>query len=714
MEVLISYSSKKPGDTSLLFHMVEAFTNPTIVDFSFLKRFLWEEVTLKYPVELRRQIIHQFLDKLDDASISQDLKVQALRVLIIPIVYVSFCKPGFENTIDNDIVEKLHAKLWVPCSDEKVAIMYHDDFLKIELLQLSTLLVQYGKDIIGDRRRKALAKYAWNLMQVEDPTCKMSAHVGMACFIQQYDTPARIMIKIFVALLRHHQSENKVLVRQALDILVPVMPKRLETPSNQADQKGDDPPWIRWSRKILVDEANNIPQQVNVYTVIVRHNHLYYNNRGDFLPLIIQNLVKLGIHPNATQDWKVLSIDLVELILEWERRRISDIHEDTEMPDSSNIQITAKRNAAAAQLQEGPPTKRQHLDSGAAVSAGEGVRRVSTSHRDSLPLGLKETVISFATRFLTSLPDAIHKKGFSHRVATLVKELLIIWPDVNFNPLTFQKVFASEPNNESIVLVQSNALELLFWIAESKDPDWFVANVGNLYTILGPLLRSENPRVVSCVEPIVEIIYRNSALIQDRNATDYNLFTKMVDTLIQNGLTTLSNPVSIVSLLTASTKGRPEVLDSNIQSLSKLFQKLVKDHITPPAPMPVKDVGSGSQEQRAILAQAFSTSSEASGAVVIALLNLLKLRVSTMASENRRSLLLTLMQLIEKSTDVEVLRAILDLVSEWVMAKSESFPTIKVRASRDIHLLLQLILKPFPEGEGCLDVKADDNRAKTR
>ncbi|KXS11669.1 hypothetical protein M427DRAFT_158085 [Gonapodya prolifera JEL478] len=683
MDILIAYNTKNPSETSLLFDMVEVFTNPTIVDFSFLKRYLWEEVALKYSVDLRRQIIHQFLDMLDDSTISQDLKVQALRMLIIPITLVSFSKPGFDNTIDNDIVDRIHAKLWVPCSEEKA--LYPDDFLKIELLQLTTLLVQYGKDIIGDHRRKALIKYEWNLIKVEDPTCKMSAHVGIACFIEQFDTPGRIMISSFVALLRQYQSENKTLVRQALDILLPVLPKRLDTPQNQSEKKGD-PPWIRWGRKILVDDANNIPQLVNIYTLIVRHSHLYYDNRGDFLPLIIQNLAKLGVTPNASQDWKVLSIDLVELILDWERQRIAEGRMDIEM-DSPIVQTSGKRSASAAHLQTGPPAKRQQLEGGTAQTSGP-----SDSSRDSLPLGLKETVISFATRFLTTLQDPVSKKGFSNRVATLVKDLLAIWPDVNFNPMTFHKVFAQEPSSDQIVMVQCNALELLYWIVESKDASWFMANIGHLHGCLGPLLRSENPRIASCIEPIVQLIYLNSPALQTTNSADFLSFTKMVDALIQNGLTTQTNPISVISLLTASAKGRPETLDTHIQSLSKMFQNLVKAHLSPPPPAPPKDAAQPPQEQRAAsgasTAQPHSVPTpEASGPVVIALLNLLKLRVSSMASEHRRSLLISLMQLIEKSSDVEMLRAILDLVSEWVMAKAESFPTIKEKAALMLRLM---------------------------
>ncbi|KAK1296406.1 hypothetical protein QJS10_CPB15g00501 [Acorus calamus] len=56
---------------------------------------------------------------------------------------------------------------------------------------------------------------------------------------------------VFIALLRTCQPENKMLVKQAIDILMPALPQRLPPGDSRV------PVWIRYTKKILVEEAEN-------------------------------------------------------------------------------------------------------------------------------------------------------------------------------------------------------------------------------------------------------------------------------------------------------------------------------------------------------------------------------------------------------------------------------------------------------------------------
>ncbi len=72
-----------------------------------------------------------------------------------------------------------------------------------------------------------LIKFAWNHLKSEDTTSKQCAYVLVCRFIEAYETPPKIILQVYVALLRAFQPEARSLVRQALDILTPALEKRV-------------------------------------------------------------------------------------------------------------------------------------------------------------------------------------------------------------------------------------------------------------------------------------------------------------------------------------------------------------------------------------------------------------------------------------------------------------------------------------------------------
>jgi hypothetical protein len=54
-----------------------------------------------------------------------------------------------------------------------------------------------------------------------------TAYVNVCRFIDVFDTPPKIVLQVYVALLRTYTPETRVLVRKALDTLVPALPRRL-------------------------------------------------------------------------------------------------------------------------------------------------------------------------------------------------------------------------------------------------------------------------------------------------------------------------------------------------------------------------------------------------------------------------------------------------------------------------------------------------------
>lgn len=144
----------------------------------------------------------------------------------------------------------------------------------------------------------------------------------------QYD---ELFPQVFIALLRTCQPENKLLVKQALDILMPALPRRLPPGDSRM------PIWIRYTKKILVEEGHSIPNMIHIFQLIVRHADLFYSCRAHFVPQMVNSLSRLGLPYNTTAENRRLAIELAGLVVAWERQRQSEMKVVQESENPSQI-----------------------------------------------------------------------------------------------------------------------------------------------------------------------------------------------------------------------------------------------------------------------------------------------------------------------------------------------------------------------------------------
>lgn len=141
-----------------------------------------------------------------------------------------------------------------------------------------------------------------------------------------------LQLQVFVALLRTCQPENKMLVKQALDILMPALPRRLPLGDSRM------PIWIRYTKKILVEEGHSIPNLIHIFQLIVRHSDLFYSCRAQFVPQMVNSLSRLGLPYNTTAENRRLAIELAGLVVNWERQRQNEMKvvTDSDAPNQIN------------------------------------------------------------------------------------------------------------------------------------------------------------------------------------------------------------------------------------------------------------------------------------------------------------------------------------------------------------------------------------------
>lgn len=148
---------------------------------------------------------------------------------------------------------------------------------------------------------------------------------------------------------------KKHLIREALDVLVPVLVERFqaevrliharllcqdtfpckyylircwaEWPSCLLDAQNeqDFPIWIRYAQKHMLAEGHKLNLLVNLWQMVVRHPDLFYKFRAHFLAQMVNTLSRLRLPANASTENKKMAVDMARVIVEWEVRRMRSV-----------------------------------------------------------------------------------------------------------------------------------------------------------------------------------------------------------------------------------------------------------------------------------------------------------------------------------------------------------------------------------------------------
>jgi len=325
---LMNYITALHSETvPILYDLVGVFRTRSRVDFTFVADFIKKEVADKFTPEEKRAVVAHLLTmsaqrvkqatvQRAPAVVTDEQLVLGIKHVVVPMLTRAFEKGEGPAILDAASLKSIVADLFDP---PEVVASGFTDALSIEVLQLATLLMKH----MGERltpHRKELIKFGWNQLKREDSDCKPFAFVNVCQFLETYQAPDRIILQIFVALLKTIQPDvPKALVNEALDILVPVLPLRMRHLEEQRF-----PSWIRYAKKMLSEEQHSMPHMLHIWQLVVRHADLFYASRAQFVPQMVNNLSRIGLPQNTVVESRRLSMDLVALIMRWEKQRIAN------------------------------------------------------------------------------------------------------------------------------------------------------------------------------------------------------------------------------------------------------------------------------------------------------------------------------------------------------------------------------------------------------
>ncbi|XP_049383285.1 uncharacterized protein LOC125847672 isoform X2 [Solanum stenotomum] len=696
VKCFLNYLRHDKTEINVLFDILSIFLFRTRIDFTFLKEFYIIEVAEGYPPNMKRTLLLHFLNLFQSRQLGHDHLVVVMQMLILPMLAHAFQNGQTWDVVDSAIIKTIVDKLLDP--PEEVSADY-DEPLRIELLQLATLLLKYLQtDLV--HHRKELIKFGWNHLKREDSASKQWAFVNVCHFLEAYQAPEKIILQVFVALLRTCQPENKMLVKQALDILMPALPRRLPLGDSRM------PIWIRYTKKILVEEGHSIPNLIHIFQLIVRHSDLFYSCRAQFVPQMVNSLSRLGLPYNTTAENRRLAIELAGLVVNWERQRQSEM-KIVPANDGTGQNADGLSHASAGSVDPKHPTdgssfsedpsKRVKVEPGlqslCVMSPGgaSSIPNIETPGSGGQPdeefkpnAAMEEMIINFLIRVwffpemvaLVIEPKDKEASLMYKQALDLLSQALEVWPNANVKFNYLEKLLNNLPPSQSkdpsTALAQG--LDVMNKVLE-KQPHLFIRNnINHISQILEPCFKFKVLDAGKSMCSLLKMVYVAFPPEASNTTQDVKMLYQKVEELIQKHLAAVATPQtsgednsgSMVSFVLYVIKSLAEVHKNFIEpvNLVRLLQRLARDMGS--------SIGSHvRQGQRSDPDSAVTSSRQgADVGVVIAnlksVLGLISERVMAIPDCKRPVTQILNSLLSEKGTDSSVLLSILDVIKGWI------------------------------------------------
>ncbi|XP_017462467.1 PREDICTED: transcription-associated protein 1 [Rhagoletis zephyria] len=708
-KILLLYFSHNTNDIDLLFQLLRALCLHFIPDFHFLREFLQNTVAQSYTVHWKRKAFFHFVDKFNGTALSEDLKAKIITAVLIPCFVVSFDKgegnkligapPASYTDDENNVVSVFISKVFDP--DKPYA---NEDAVRIALLQFACLLVERASQHIHDgdannkrqgNKLRRLMTFAWPCLLSKssvDPTARYHGHLLLAHIIARLAIHKKIVLQVFLSLLKGHALEARPVVRQALDVLTPAMPLRMEDGNTML---------THWTKKIIVEEGHLMQQLFHILQLIVRHYKVYYPVRHHLVQHLINYMQRLGFPPTASLEHRKLAVDIADVIIKWEGQRIKDEEKDTKVEDinqdgddticdstnkRTSDEITSQRKKPVAT--DGSRSSISQSPSGVNQSQkiDDAFRSIEKTHCD--------TVLNFLIRLACQVNDnqpAVISpgEGLSRKCIMLLKSAMQNkWPQpfelkLNWMDKVFMTIETPTPNLSNIC----TGLDFVTFLTTILPPDQLLSTIRPIQRGLSSCIIHQNTRIVRLMHAFLTRLMSLFPPDINHKHEDLDILYNAISKMISDNLTLYEkspqpNPPSLfgtLMILKACSSNNASYIDRLMLQFIRVLNRLTKDHLN--------TQGNGQPVASS------TDSSHISLELLVLSLDLIKNRIIIMGVEVRKLFIGNiLVNLIEKSLDVKVLKSIIKMLDEWIRAKEQN-PIMQIPSIREKSILLVKLMQ---------------------
>ncbi|KAJ7590989.1 hypothetical protein C8J56DRAFT_1135339 [Mycena floridula] len=511
----------------LLFEIVALFTRNLEINFVDTVDFLYKHVALSADLIFRRNILMRFLTWFSDPAYSWAQKTAFLRYIITPTLIVGASRDPAAQLLDTQFVDAVDRLIW--CRIQTDSFRQTDDTFKVEILHFTTVMVQHYSHLV-EFVKKDIIKFATHLINVSDDIIvKQTGYLLTAHFFAAWPSPSKFILNTWNGLLRvsvDSRAEGRPLVRQEALATLAQSLSRLNV------QEGDA--WAIHARRLLSEEGFTFA--LTIYYFITKEPELFYPVRGLFVTHIVNSLSKLGLSNSSNHESRVLSIEVLQVIFDWEIK---------------------------------------------ATKAGEANQWIT-------PRGYKETIVGYLIRLASHYDPVRPTPTIGPRALPLLQIVAGPngWTDVSVGLRFFERALEQIEFTEANMPAVIASAKTLHVLAAEKDDLWYTVNADKLQKLVRKGMGTEDPSLHDALHPIVDRLLRLFPLPKEDEEQQGELveFHSFVNSAIGEGLRNMTNVRGTLLMLKSVVQVVPERIDSFGGPLMKLFFKLAKDHIQAPPP----------------------------------------------------------------------------------------------------------------------------------
>lgn len=729
MGIFTESLSLKPRDLDPLFSLIDSITADELRATPSVFTYLYKHVICSDSIEFWKSIIMRCLDIYSGKNVSQKTKCFLLRNIVNPIVATDVMRHWkasdpfrSQKLMDRSVIEAVNNKIWkVNLGDPQDDLAQPGiDHTRMEVLQLSAMLVKYHHAILQDAR-KDIIKFGWTYIRLDDVINKHAAYVVIGYFIAHYETPPKIVTQVYYSLLRTNQNEGRALVTQALELMAPVLPRRCNTVPGDRNAV-----WAMAPRRILAEEGQNAQQMTNIFHFLVRHPDLFYESRDKFALLIITSLRKVSSPQNSSNESKKLALNMMWLIWEWEERR-----------------VRGKPGAPPRAFSESPNSRKRKLESDLSTSSPPTARQTAPVERAEfqIPKPFRLKLVKYLVEFIAQLNERYKLPSVKPRDPTAsghtlpaqstelcMKAMALLYNllqphcwgdlDVDLFPAITDVILASdrtakilnaEPSDkdtfdDKFLTNIINTLQVVRIILNSKPDEWILRSMPAVQKVLEKALKTENPEIQDCLHfadkefdggrDVRSTIHRvldavpEDVPMEDAEAEgESEAPTSEIITFLSNLATeTMANSQygAGVNILWSLGRRKSTTIDTHIPALMKALQtKLARDHVQHWTSVSSHQIAANAmrpQDQNAQSGEMTAYELKIQTDLMIKAIEVTAMRMESLA-DNRRPFLSVLATLVEKSQDNALCDKILEMVEGWVFRAEGTWPTLKEKTA---------------------------------
>lgn len=643
--------------------------------FQFLRDFLHNIVCENYTVDWKRNAFFLFVDYFERNNIAIDLKIKILTMIIIPSFAVSFEK-GEENRLIRGLSQDEESNV-ISVFINKIVSQFmmkeSDDGLRIALLQFACLLVERASAHIHSNKKediRQLTTFGYSSLlhskNYWDPTAIYNGHLLLSHIIARLANKKswqEVVFKVFHSLLKAHAIEARNIVRQTLDVFMPMMPLKL----NESNVS-----LINLTKTVIIKDGYAILQLYHVFQVIIRHHTIYYPVRHQLIQNMINSMQRL--ESSNSVDYRKLAIDIAEVIINWELRRIKELSEvEEKVSESGGVKRTLHDILQV---------------SGKKLAVGENSPQPSSSYQaedcSNKPIEFVhcKSVINFLFDLLfmlseqanhgqitaAALPNEVISKLSLNLLKKVLKKDVWLRKDEDLQFVRLSKVF-DDPSRVSSVTI-CNFLEIFIHLLDELEENKILVLLRSLQIGLATCVTSTTTKVLRLMSTFLSKVISMFPVETYINYDELRFLYQTVERTMRNGLEIFDKDNETP---TASFFGTFLILKTAFANNSSYFEKFV-DKFT-------KFVVLLKNEHvvQALSPAALTPNLELTKEMLLQSLQLLKNHINVMKVDIRKSFLSSiLVELIEKSNDSRIIKTIIQVLDSWFRMKNpENGPNLR-------------------------------------